>query len=80
MSIQNRIALKVEWAKGSYFIRDVWPIVTPTHKEIEVYKNWCKENIGANNWNYYGLYRQIPCEFRFKLPEDLLAFRLTFGL
>ena len=47
---------------------------------VEEYKEWCKETVGANNWNYYGKYRKIPCEFRFKREEDLLAFRMVFGL
>lgn len=49
-------------------------------QEIEVYKEWCKERIGANGWNYYGKHKVVPCEFRFKREEDLLAFKLVFGL
>lgn len=49
-------------------------------KLIDVYKEWCKERVGVNNWNYYGKYRKVPCEFRFKREEDLLAFKLVFGL
>jgi hypothetical protein len=55
-------------------------VIKPDWKEIEVYKNWCKEHVGANNWNYYGEYRTIQYEFRFKNSEDLLAFKLRFGL
>lgn len=47
---------------------------------LEEYKEWCKDRVGANSWNYYGKYRKIPCEFRFKRGEDLVAFKLTFGL
>lgn len=49
-------------------------------KKIESYKTWCKEQVGADGWNYYGKYRKVPCEFRFKRGEDLLAFKLVFGL
>ena len=52
----------------------------PHHNTIEQYKRWCKERVGANGWNYFGQYRQVPFEFRFKRPEDLLAFKITFGL
>lgn len=48
-------------------------------KVIEDYKKWCKENVGPNRWNYYGVYKRVPWVFIFKTPEDLLAFRLTFG-
>jgi hypothetical protein len=49
-------------------------------KDIETYKEWCKDRVGANGWNYYGKYRKKPCEFRFKRQEDLLAFKIVFGL
>lgn len=49
-------------------------------RKLREYKNWCKEFVGANNWNYYGPYKKTPCEFRFKKPEDALAFKLKFCL
>jgi hypothetical protein len=49
-------------------------------RTIESYKDWCKEYVGANNWNYYGEHKIVPCEFRFKKSEDLLAFKIRFGL
>jgi hypothetical protein len=52
----------------------------PPDEIIERGKQWCKERVGSNGWNYYGKYRKVPCEFRFKNEEDLLAFKLTFGL
>lgn len=44
------------------------------------YKSWCKENVGKDNWNYYGVHQKTPYIFRFKREEDLLAFRLVFGI
>lgn len=44
------------------------------------YRTWCRERIGANGWAYYGQYRKIPFEFRFRREEDLLAFRLAHGV
>jgi hypothetical protein len=79
MSLQNRIALNVKWSKNSWTDKDQWPPVWPSQAHIDEYKTWCKSNIGTNGWNYYGYYRKIPCEFRFKRSEDLLAFKLTFG-
>ncbi len=49
-------------------------------RRIELYKDWCKECVGANNWNYYGFEKKTPCKFRFKNEGDLLAFKLRFGL
>ena len=46
----------------------------------EEIKEWCKECVGANNWNYYGLEKKTPCVLRFKRQEDLLAFKLRFNL
>jgi hypothetical protein len=54
--------------------------IYPPDGILEEYKEWCKERVGANGWNYYGKYRKRPCEFRFKREEDLLAFRLVHGL
>jgi hypothetical protein len=55
---------------------------TTVHDEFQLseYKNWCKEFVGGNNWNYYGPHKKIPCEFRFKKPEDALAFKLRFDV
>lgn len=64
--------IDVETARQWYFKRD-WALV-------EKYKTWCKENVGANNWNYYGIYRKTPLRIRFKRSEDLLAFKLTHNL
>jgi hypothetical protein len=75
-----KVWLKVEWTKNSWTGKDQMPIITPSVAEIEKLKDWCREKVGANGWNYYGYYRIKPCEFRFKRSEDLLAFKLTFGL
>jgi len=63
-----------------YYNRQVWPVLWPTDKDILDYKTWCKQHVGANNWNYYGQYQDPPYEFRFKRSEDLLAFRIRFGV
>lgn len=55
-----------------------YPPVGPTKVEIDEMKKWCRENVGDNRWNYYGAYRKVPCMFRFKEEEDLLAFKLRF--
>jgi hypothetical protein len=52
----------------------------PEQALLNHYSQWCKERVGANGWNYYGMYQKVPYEFRFKREEDLLAFKLTFGL
>lgn len=54
--------------------------VYPEYNIVEDYKEWCKERVGTNGWNYYGQHKKRPCEFRFKREEDLLAFKLRFGL
>lgn len=50
-------------------------------KAKECYK-WCKDTLGTNDnrWCYFGIYKKIPLEFRFRYEEDLLAFRLANGL
>lgn len=53
---------------------------TINDERLNAYRQWCKKNIGKNGWNYFGRYRKVPCEFRFRREEDLLAFRLTFGV
>lgn len=78
MSMQYKIQLpsrteKRGWSQQPITIYVDW-------KTIESYKEWCKERVGANNWNYYGEHKKVPCEFRFKRREDLVAFKLVFGL
>ncbi len=48
-------------------------------KQDEI-KEWCKECVGPNQWNYYGLEKKTRCVLRFKRQEDLLAFKLRFNL
>lgn len=79
MSLRHRVVLPVKWSKHPWTYQDQWPPIWPTPDQLEELKTWCKTNIGPNGWNYYGYYRKVPCEFRFKRPEDLLAFKLTFG-
>lgn len=52
----------------------------PSFETIKEYSDWCKLQVGADGWNYYGMYQRTPFEFRFRREEDLLAFRLKFGL
>lgn len=80
MGMKHKVWLRVEWTKNSYNGKDVDPLISPNLDEVEKLKQWCRENVGANGWNYYGLNRLNPCEFRFKRSEDLLAFKLRFGL
>ena len=47
---------------------------------IECYKDWCKTHVGPNLWNYYGEYKKIPFQFKFKNAEDLLAFKIRFSI
>ena len=54
-------------------------ITHPTVQIVNTCKDWCKETLGTGGWNYYGMYRKIPFEFRFKRAEDMLAFKLIFG-
>jgi len=79
MSMRYRIVLKMELQKDIYGRTMAWPVLSPTDDEITMYKTWCKEHVGQNGWNYYGQYKKVPYEFRFKCSEDLLAFKLTFG-
>ena len=80
MSMVHRVAVKIVWTKNPWIDRWEWPPVYPTLVQLEGYKQWCKDRVGTNGWNYYGYYRKVPCEFRFKRSEDLVAFKLTFGL
>lgn len=79
MSMRHRVQLPIKkerhpWVPGTY------THVYPSAERINRCKEWCKIVIGSNNWNYYGVYRKVPCEFRFKREEDLVAFKLVFGL
>lgn len=80
MSTRYRLALPVRFTKNAWSGANQWPPIYPTQEQLDEYKEWCKTQVGANKWNYYGIYRKIPCEFRFKCGEDMLAFKLRFGL
>lgn len=80
MSLTHRITLPTRYGQNWWTGKDVWPAVEPTQAQLDECKDWCRKNIGTNGWNYYGQYRKIPFEFRFKRTEDLLAFKLKFGL
>jgi hypothetical protein len=79
MSLDHRIVLKAVLPTDMWGRTIAWPVVSPSPREIDAYMKWCKEKVGADNWQYYGEYKKIPFEFRFRRSEDLLAFRLTFG-
>lgn len=55
-------------------------LISYDYKYIGQCKRWCKEKVGANNWNYFGEFRKVPFEFRFRRAEDALAFRISFGI
>jgi len=77
--MEHKVQCKLGYGKDIWSGKSlVWPIESPTNDQIETCKKWCKEHIGSNGWNYYGKYRKIPCQFRFKQREDLLAFKLVF--
>lgn len=78
MSMTYRYNLKPVFTKDSYGNMK-WDPDWPTQKDVNAIKEWCKVHVGANGWNYFGQYRKIPFEFRFKRGEDMLAFKLTFG-
>ena len=80
MSMKYRIAFPLVYTKNAWSGKDEYPIVSPDQAKIKTCKQWCKDRVGTNGWNYYGQYRKIPYEFRFKNAEDFLAFKLTFGL
>jgi hypothetical protein len=80
MSMKYRIALPVVYSKNTWTGADEYPVLSPKQENLTKYKEWCKDRVGTNGWNYYGQYRKIPFEFRFKRGEDLVAFKLTFGL
>ena len=80
MSAPYRIDFPIVWSRNYYSAADTWPMLYPTDDFIDSMREWCKEVVGPNMWNYYGFGRKIPFEFRFKKEEDLLAFKLRFGV
>lgn len=78
MSMQYRIQLPITREKRGW--SQEYITIYPPPTKIDECKEWCKATVGINGWNYYGIYRKIPCEFRFKRGEDAVAFRLRFGL
>jgi hypothetical protein len=80
MGMKYSVQLPTTEVPNPNYYRGGMITVFATDKEVEAYKEWCKERVGANEWNYYGKYRKKPCEFRFKREEDLLAFKLVHGL
>ena len=74
------IILTPVYNHNTYSGKRLWPPVYPSYEYQYTLKEWCKENVGPNNWNYYGEYKKVPYEFRFKESADLLAFKLKFGL
>lgn len=82
MSMMHRIQipnnLKEFWENHRSYHSAV--ALYPQQSTLNQYSAWCKERVGPNGWNYFGMYQKVPFEFRFKRQEDLLAFRLTFGL
>jgi hypothetical protein len=72
------VADKVSYMKSNYWSGTIW--TEYDWRKLEEYKEWCKKNVGANMWNYYGQHKKIPCEFRFKRGEDALAFTMKFVL
>jgi hypothetical protein len=78
MSLVHRIQLPLKYEK--YGWNQIERMVPYEQSYIDDLKEWCRVRIGDNKWNYYGMYRKVPYEFRFKRSEDLLAFKLTHGL
>jgi hypothetical protein len=78
--IRYKIQLPLVWTKHPWFEKTCWPPISPTFEDVEKMKSWCKSNVGTDCWNYYGVHKKVPCEFIFDHEEDLLAFRLTFGI
>lgn len=79
MGLKYRIQLKYRPEEVIKITLSSMLVIHPTAIAINACKEWCKNVIGTNGWNYYGMYRKIPFEFRFKREEDLLAFKLIFG-
>jgi len=78
MSMQFKIQIPIRKEKRGWSQMET--IVFPDPTYINMLKQWCKECVGVNGWNYFGQYRKVPYEFRFKRSEDLLAFKLAHGL
>jgi hypothetical protein len=75
-----RIVLDVDYERDYAGEIIHWSLLKPTYIEIGIYKKWCEDHVGVNNWNYYGQHKKIPFEFRFRYSEDLLAFKMKFIL
>lgn len=83
MSMTYKINLPVEFEQRYNWLSNKtenWGIPICKRHDLQSMHNWCRERLGTNRWNYYGKYRKIPFEFRFKSAEDFLAFKMTFGL
>jgi hypothetical protein len=78
MSMQYRIQLPITREKRGWSQQYI--TIYPPEEQISACKEWCRLMVGTNGWNYYGKYKKVPCEFRFKRGEDLVAFKLVFGL
>lgn len=44
------------------------------------YRIWLNENIGRQNWQFYGAGSMHPNTIRFETGADALAFKLKFNL
>ena len=81
MSMRHKIIIPITYQLNpNGWAQQKWVPIYPEQKYIDSLKAWCREYIGVNQWNYFGQYRKVPFEFRFKRSEDLLAFKLTHGL
>jgi hypothetical protein len=47
---------------------------------LDKYKEWCHTNISVNDWEWTGGHSYKDFRFWFRKQEDLLAFKLVFGL
>jgi hypothetical protein len=52
--------------------------VDVNYARLNAMQKWCKENVAQDDWNYYGMYKDIPFEFKFRNGEDFLAFKFRF--
>jgi len=78
MSMMYKVQLPLTTERNPWSGLDT--TIYPLFQDIDKYKQWCKERVGANGWNYYGMYHKNPCVFKFKRAEDLVAFKLVHGL
>jgi hypothetical protein len=62
-------------ALGVVYETMCWYIPSP--ERVEIYKNWCIENIGSEGEEWYYTKEN---DFSFSNPQDVLAFKLTFGI